>query len=199
MSTERSPAFEPAGTANRIVIYFGVFMLVGLFALAWIGREPPVSANGEDLPILDLQPLVAADPVNNEMLTGKITVLHFWGTWCPPCIKEFPEFVELHKEFRDNRDVAFISVSCTSGAELDLETLKRNTQAFLQEQGATIPTYADGTAKTRTRLLMLLGGSFGLPTTLVVDRDGVIVHTMAGYYPGEMSALSDKLHDLVGS
>lgn len=196
-SPSAPPRFESAGSSNRYVLSFGLFMLVGLVALAWIGRPPRISAVGEKLPILDLQPLLNATAVSNESLAGKVVVLHFWGTWCGPCQVEFPEFAELVHEFADDERVTMLSVSCSSGPEYDLKRLATDTQAFLDQFDVSVPTYSDNTAMTRQQVALLLNGSLGYPTTLLVDQNGVIVESMAGYLPGEMLGLSDKIKSLL--
>ncbi len=185
-----TPTYESAGRSNRYVIYFGIFMLIGLGTLAWIGRPPIVTARGEKLPKLDLQPLLNAEPVNNGSLKGKVTILHFWGTWCHYCKLEFPEFIELAKEFGGNQNVKMVSVSCSPGAEMDVDGLAQETQEYLTQFDVTLPTYSDAAGMTRTRVGMLLNGSLGYPTTLVIGPDGVIADTLTGYRAGDMLGLA---------
>ncbi|MEM7474226.1 MAG: TlpA disulfide reductase family protein [Planctomycetota bacterium] len=182
-------------TANLIVLGFGIFMLIGLVTLAFIGRPPRSKMVGEKLPRMDLQPMLNVDQdFSNESLSGKVIVLHFWGTWCPPCMKEFPEFEKLCSEFMDNSSVRILSVSCSQGAELDLDGLQQKTERFMAKYETPIPTYSDGAAMSRQQLAMLSSnGSFGYPTTLLVGRDGKIVEAISGYYPGEMEGLVDLL------
>ncbi|GAB5403912.1 MAG: hypothetical protein Aurels2KO_21430 [Aureliella sp.] len=189
-----TPTYESAGQSNRYVIYFGIFMVVGLGTLAWIGRPPIVSARGEKLPQLDLQPLLeSAEPVDNASLEGAVTVLHFWGTWCHYCKLEFPEFVELAKEFEGNQQVKIVSVSCSPGAEMDVGRLAADTRQYLSQFDVTLPTYTDAAGMTRTRVGMLLNGSLGYPTTLVVGPDGVITDTLTGYRAGDMLNLASGI------
>ncbi len=170
-------------------------MLVGIMALAWIGRPRPSIAIGEPLPPLDLLPLLGVEqPVTNQELAGSLVVLHFWGTWCPPCLKEFPEFADLVAEFAGNTQVAFVSVSCSGGPEYDIERLRRETQSFLAKNSVEVATYCDPAAMTRQQLALLLpNGSFGYPTTLLVGRDGRILDVLEGYYPGEMKKLAGTI------
>ncbi len=184
---------------NLLVVLFGCFMLVGLTALAWIGTPPTVEAVGQKLPKLDLQPLVGADAAPTlESLSGKVAVIHFWGTWCPPCVKEFPEFAELYQRFAEDPRVAVVSVSCSSGPEFDLEALQRDTEAFLQEQPQSLPTYCDPVAMTRGQLALILpNGSLSYPTTLLVDQQGIIVASLIGTAPGDMESLEQKIAELL--
>lgn len=184
---------------NLWVVLFGCFMLVGLTVLAWIGTPPTVEAVGQPLPKLDLQPLVGADTAPTlESLNGKVAVIHFWGTWCPPCVKEFPEFAELYQWFAEDPRVAVVSVSCSSGPEFDLEALQRDTEAFLQEQPQSVPTFCDPVAMTRGQLALILpNGSLSYPTTLLVDQRGTIIATLVGYTPGEMQILQQKIAELL--
>ncbi len=188
-----SPSFW--SSSNFYVLVFGTVMLIGLLTLAWIGRPPRSIMIGQDLPRLDLQPLVnVQEPITNEALDGKLSVIHFWGTWCPPCQREFPEFAKLASEFANNPQVEIISVSCSGGPELDLAKLEQETNVFLSEYSGPIPTYSDSTAITRQQLAMLSpSGSFGYPTTLLVDREGVIIESLEGYRPGEMEKLVSKI------
>lgn len=193
-----TPAETPAPTpvhappaSNFSILVFGLIMLAGILFLAWIGRPALVVTVGRDLPRLDLQPLLDGTPdISREQLLGKVTVLHFWGTWCPPCKEEFPEFTKLAAHFADNPGVAVISVSCSPGPEYDLEALREKTVDFMSSYGAAMPTYSDPAAMTRQQIAMILpNGSMGYPTTLLVDRDGKIFKLLNGYYPGDMQKL----------
>ncbi|MCR9293920.1 MAG: TlpA family protein disulfide reductase [bacterium] len=195
--TEATPQVPKSfwNSSNFYVLVFGSVMLVGLLALAWIGRPPRSMMIGQTLPQLDLQPLLnAEEPVTNAALQGKLSVIHFWGTWCPPCQREFPEFAKLAAEFEQDSNVEIISVSCSGGPEMDLQKLMRETQEFLTDYPNPIPTYSDSTAMTRQQLAMLSpSGSFGYPTTLLVNREGTIVEALEGYRPGEMEKLMARI------
>jgi cytochrome c biogenesis protein CcmG/thiol:disulfide interchange protein DsbE len=187
--------FQPSQASTRNLLLFGGVMLVGILFLAWIGRPPQVVTIGQPLPQIDLQPLLDnTTSLSNTELAGKLAVLHFWGTWCPPCKEEFPEFVKLAGQFAGNDQIIIASVSCSGGAEYDLEELKRDTAAFMSEFELPIPTYADPAALTRERIAWILPrGSLGYPTTLLIDRDGKIIELIEGYYPGDMEKLAKQL------
>jgi thiol-disulfide isomerase/thioredoxin len=193
------PGERPRGLKNRgnlFVLLFGLFMLCGLVTLAWIGRPPRAEFVGEKLPLIDLQPLVQSEgPLSNEDLEGKVTLLHFWGTWCGPCQVEFPEFAEMVAGLQNEEGIVVASVSCSPGAELDLDRLKQETEEYLSQFPNPIPTYADSTAMTRQQFSMLSpNGSFGYPTTVLVNKEGKIIEAILGAArPGELDALSDRI------
>ncbi len=170
-------------------------MLVGILILAWIGKPPRAVTIGKPLPELDLQALLDnTSPTSNAELKGKLVVLHFWGTWCGPCVKEFPEFAKLAAQYADSDQVKFVSISCSGGAEYDLDQLRSETVNFMSKIPNPIPTYADPAAMTRERVAWILPrGSLGYPTTLLVDRDGTIIDLIEGYYPGEMEKLATEI------
>jgi thiol-disulfide isomerase/thioredoxin len=183
----------------KVLLYFGTFMLLGTLFLVWLGASPAPKAVGQPFPVVDLQPLLSAEsPLTNEDLKGKFTVIHFWGTWCPPCRLEFPEFVELAHQFTDEPNAQIVSVSCSAGPEYDLDELKTNTQAYLADIDSSMKTYCDPAAMTRAGLAQLLpGGSIGYPTTVLVDRKGVIADVIAGYQEGDLDKLATKLRQLL--
>ena len=67
---------------------------------------------GMPLPFLELQPLTGTtEGVSLDATRGKVVIINYWGTWCPPCVMEFPHMVDLWEEFRGNPDFLFLSVS----------------------------------------------------------------------------------------
>ena len=174
-------------------------MLAGTLFLVWLGTPRGTPAVGQPLPNLDLQPLVNAESAPTaESLSGKVVVLHFWGTWCPPCRREFPEFVELAKKFGDEPRVAIVSVSCSGGPEYKLDELRSETEAYLNDVAPGMQTFADPAAMTRTQLAMLLsGGTFGYPTTVLAGPDGKIASVLDGYREGEMAKLEERIAALL--
>lgn len=174
-------------------------MLCGTLVLVWLGTPRGVPAIGQPMPNLDLQALANTEVApTNESLAGKVVVMHFWGTWCPPCRREFPEFVELAKKFANESQVAIVSVSCSGGPEYKLDELKSETEAYLSDVAPDMPTYCDPAAMTRTQIAMLLsGGTFGYPTTVLAGPDGKIAQVLAGYREGEMKILEARIESML--
>ena len=152
-----------------------IFMLAGMMFLVWLGREKNVVIN-TPMSDLDLVPLIdASETPTRETLWGKVTILHFWGTWCEPCREEYPEFSKLMRKVSNDSNVQVFSISCSSGPEGDLKALEAETRAFLADMPYKLPVYADPAAFTRGKIAgMFSTGGFSYPTTLIVDTQGVI-------------------------
>ena len=98
---------------------------------------------------------------------GRVVVLNAWATWCGPCVAEMPELDRLQAAYPD--DVAVVALS-----DEDQPTLERYVRA--NDFGFTL-----GRAAAPDRLAGPYAGFFGVrPTTLVIDRDGVIRATLIG-------------------
>jgi thiol-disulfide isomerase/thioredoxin len=188
-----------AVSSLRALLLFGGLMLLGTLVLVWLGTPKGTPVVGQSLPTLDLQPLANSDTApTSDSLRGKVVVLHFWGTWCPPCRAEFPEFVKLAKKFENESRVAIVSVSCSGGPEYNLDELKSETEAYLSDVAPGMQTYCDPAAMTRAQIGMLLsGGTFGYPTTIVTDADGKIAQVLAGYYKGDMEKLEKRIESML--
>lgn len=174
-------------------------MLLGTLVLVWLGTPAAMSSVGQPMPKLDLKPLLNAEVAPTaEDLSGKIVVLHFWGTWCPPCRLEFPEFSELAKKFLNDPRVSIVSVSCSGGPEYDLDELRTETESFLSATAPTMATYCDPVAMTRNQFALLFdGGTFGYPTTVLVDFKGKIAKVLGGYREGDMDTLSKQIETML--
>ncbi|HWA98920.1 MAG TPA: TlpA disulfide reductase family protein [Pirellulales bacterium] len=183
---------EPQAGSGRWWLGFLLIVAVGLAAVV-VWRRQPVAP----LPSLELDPLTgASEPVTLADLKGKVALVNFWGTWCPPCRDEFPHIVELDRHYRARSGFRLLAVSSDGGSDNDVEALRETTSEFLKQHDATdLPTYVDRGGRTRAAISAAIGFR-GYPTTLVLDRTGTIRGSWVGYHPGTetaMAALVDRL------
>lgn len=100
---------------------------------------------------------------------GKLILLNFWATWCPPCKKEIPDFIELQKAYGD-QDFQIISIA------IDEEDAVRE---YAEEIGMNYPVMA--VQDEGVGLAKRYGNGAGvLPYTVIINRDGEISYTIRG-------------------
>lgn len=103
---------------------------------------------------------------------GKVVILDFWDTWCPPCREEIPGFVQLQKEL-GGKDLQIIGIAL--GREG-----KEKVKKFAADYKINYPTLIfDGNQK----LLNDYGGIRSIPTTFIIDKEGGIVEKLVGFHP----------------
>lgn len=103
---------------------------------------------------------------------GRVVVLNFWATWCPPCIDEMPSLKKLHQALAD-RGVAVIAVS--------VDERFSDVPAFVQKFDLTFPVLYDEGKKVSRKYQ-----SFKYPETYILDRDGRLKSKVVG--PRDWSA-----------
>ena len=97
---------------------------------------------------------------NLKDLKGKVVLLNFWATWCPPCRKEMPDLEMLYRRF-GAQGLIILGID-----DEEAETVK----PFIAQQGITYPVLLDPGRKVNTLFRIE-----GIPKTFVYDRDGKIV------------------------
>ena len=101
---------------------------------------------------------------------GKVIILDFWATWCPPCIKEIPHFVELSRKYADP-GLVILGISLDRGGRSVLS-------GFINKYKVNYPILiADG------KVDKVYGGIQGIPTTFIIDRAGNIRQKYVGFRP----------------
>lgn len=99
-------------------------------------------------------------------LRGKVVLVNFWATWCPPCRAEIPDLIKLQDKYRDHLLVLGISQD-----EGPIEDVHR----FAAEHNINYPI-----AMTTPELEKVFRGVSALPTTFVIDREGKIMQRHVG-------------------
>jgi thiol-disulfide isomerase/thioredoxin len=113
-------------------------------------------------------------------LKGKVVVLNFWATWCPPCVEEMPELDALYPQLQ-GRQIELIGIAIDSPS---------NVQQFLLKTPVSYPIVLAG--MTGTELGKALGNQQGgLPFTVILDENGNKILTEAGRI--QMSTITNAL------
>jgi thiol-disulfide isomerase/thioredoxin len=122
-------------------------------------------------------------PVSAAQLAGKVVVLDFWATWCPPCVASLPKITAATAQYRD-KGVVFLAVNC---GEDPPEILQ-----FLQQQNLNAPVVLDQAGQ-----IGKLYAVTGIPQTVIIDKKGMVhvVHVGAGANIG--TQLARELDDIL--
>lgn len=197
------PALEPAAANRRLIVaasLIGVAVLGLVYAMApRAGKDAPAgeaACPGSHERAIALAPLAKGEvaalvvaphprpapeiafnsgdgaPTSLAAFRGKTVLLNFWATWCAPCRREMPALDRLQGR-AGGTDFVVAAVN------LDTTKLERP-RAFLAEIGVkNLAFYADPTANA-LQTLKKEGLGLGLPTTLLIDREGCSLGSMAG-------------------
>jgi thiol-disulfide isomerase/thioredoxin len=148
-----------------------------LVATAAAAAEPPKFAglSGDFSPIAPPEQIATptfqdkmGQPVNLDSFKGKVVVLNFWATWCPPCIAEMPALDKLQSEL-GGADFAVVAVST------DRQGIKKSAPFYRRAGIKSLALYND----KRGDLLEAFHGK-SLPITVLLDREGRIIGRMEG-------------------
>ena len=168
------------GVMTVVWLYYGG----GMESLTSMVRPAPAPAStadiGQPVPPLRL-PLVGGGEQDLEAYRGRVVLLNFWATWCEPCKAEMPAFERAQQRYRD-RGLTVLGVNFQ---ERDDEIA-----AFMQQVGVTFPSVVDRTGEVTRNWR-----ATGLPTTFLIDRQGIIRDVRVGAFTDAM--LEERLTKLL--
>jgi len=125
----------------------------------------PVKKKAPDFNLTDIN----GKPVRLSDYQGKVVILDFWATWCPPCRKGIPDFNVLYSNYR-GKGLEILGIAVDEGG-------KDSVQQGMQEHAITIGyPILIGTAEVQKSY----GGIEAIPTTFILDKEGNIVAKYVG-------------------
>ena len=115
-------------------------------------------------------------------LRGKVVIMNFWATWCPPCIAELPSLQKLHDELKSEKDIVFMAIEVDQNIE--------KAAKFMTKNKYTLPLYtvsSDLPKELHTN---------SIPMTVILAKNGDIVGKQVGMMDFKSEKLKQGLLDL---
>jgi len=129
-------------------------------------------------------PNLAGEPRKSNEWGGKVLILNFWATWCPPCLEEIPTFVALQEELGD-RGLQFVGIAIDAPEEV---------RRFAETHRINYPVLLGG--EEAIELSRNLGNRFqGLPFSVLFNRHGQVVYQQGGVLTEE--TVREKIAELM--
>ena len=137
-------------------------------------NRPPGSTPAPDFTLAT----TTGELVSMSDLRGKVILLNFWGTWCGPCRMELPDFVKLYDKY--NKDgLEIVGITIRRGESI------KDVAKFQEQWGLNYLLLNDINGNEVSEVTMAYSQAIGqmingIPTTLVIDREGFIVNGFIG-------------------
>lgn len=172
-----------------------LFLIICLFLLIAMGPSSPGNTSGGTVSPMDSDTIINSKApdftlkdMNGKNVTlssfrGKVVLLNFWATWCPPCKAEMPDLNRLYRDAK-RRGLEIIAVSTDRSIDHIKDFLARNKVDFI------ILFDENRTAARQYRV-------FSMPTTFLIDRNGVVVEKFYGEYEWTEPETKGKIEKLL--
>jgi peroxiredoxin len=169
---------------ERLLAIGGALASLLLIALVWVltGRNaqpglPPIAETRKPAPSFAL-PGIHGETVRLNDYRGKVVLVNFWGTWCEPCKEETPALAAVYRKLHD-QGLVIIGVDLRNqerpGPDGDADV-----RAFTERYGVSYPIALDVAGETARAFQI-----YPLPTSFVVDRNGLIRYVRVGQITAE--------------
>jgi cytochrome c biogenesis protein CcmG/thiol:disulfide interchange protein DsbE len=135
--------------------------LIALSACYSGSRPPRIGSAAPDFTVQDSQ-----NKITLSQFRGKVVVLNFWATWCPPCVEEMPSLVQMQRLMKA-KGVTVLAVS----VDVDENAYRQ----FLKDHKVDLLTVRDPSQKSND-----LYGTFKFPETYIIDRNGIMRRKFIG-------------------
>lgn len=152
---------------------------LAVLLLALAGAQAAVT-KGQPAPNFSLKGLDGKTYQLSDFKGKRAVVVDFWATWCPPCQRELPELERIWKKFQ-GKPVQFLGVNVDGRGDVP---------GNVRKNGLTFPVLVDRTGSVGSSY-----GVQGIPTLVVIDKQGIVRDVVVGYAPDlekRLTALLDQ-------
>ena len=144
-------------------------LLAGVFSSQWISQTGLASDPSIKAFFANPWQMPDGKPANSENWRGKVLVLNFWASWCPPCVEEMPALDRIAQEYA-SKNVLIVGIGIDSPS---------NIREFLQKTPVSYPIVLGGLEGSN--LSKQMGNTQGaLPYTVVINSKGKSIYTKLG-------------------
>jgi len=172
----------------QIIIWVGLLGLLGLLAAGLLKAKNPILSVGSSVPDFTLT-LFSGYEFNNAAevklsdLSGKVTVINFWASWCQPCADEAADLEAAWRSYEETGQVVFLGI--------DYVDTEPEARAYMTKFNLSYPNGPDMGA----RISQIFNRSLGVPETYFVDQQGVLRFIQIGPFQSvtEIQAIIDPL------
>jgi thiol-disulfide isomerase/thioredoxin len=176
-------------TRSLLTIVFGAAVVV-VAAVFVRSLVPPDSPSGSlaslstaaELPIFDKD----GRKVDLAKEKGRIVVIHFWATWCPPCVDEIPELSKFWEQYKGRDDIALYAISVDKDWKI--------VEDFSAKHPSNLPFYRDPESVTAKRF-----GTTQFPETYITNRAGRVLYRIQGGVQWADPEVKERIRQLLAS
>jgi len=166
--------------SHRRVIWMSALLSLGVLTLPRAAMPADI-ATGADAPGFQLNSS-SGKPVALADLKGQVVLINFWASWCGPCRQEMPILDQLYRSYQA---AGFTLIG------VNVEPNSTDAQKFLKGTAVSFPILFDPNS-TVSQLYQVSG----MPSTVIVDREGKVRYIHHGYKPGDEGEYLDQIRAL---
>jgi thiol-disulfide isomerase/thioredoxin len=175
----------------RTILTIATAVALAVVGTLWIrSLVPPESPTGSlaflsaapELPIVDR----AGRKIDLSKEKGRFVIIHFWATWCPPCVEEIPALSRFWEKYGNRDDLALYVIS----VDKDWKTI----DGFGAKNPNKLPVYRDPDAKTAARF-----GSSQYPETYIANKAGRVLYRVQGAMSWDDPEVRRRIEQLLAS
>lgn len=153
---------------NKLILILMLALSINVFS----GDRTEIKNEGNKAPNFSLKS-TKGKTINLTDYKGKIVILDFWATWCPPCRKGIPDLISIQKKYKKN--VVVIGVS------LDGDKTIKDVPKFIKDYKINYPiVYGDD------KVVADYGGIRSIPTSFMIDKKGNVADMQVGLVEKEI-------------
>jgi cytochrome c biogenesis protein CcmG, thiol:disulfide interchange protein DsbE len=160
------------GLGRKLAVWGALAVAAGIILIFALPSYRQGEASIAGTAARDFSLELGGKPTHLADLRGKVVILNFWASWCPPCVEEAPSLNRLQKHIA-SRNALILGVAADENPAAY--------EKFLSDQAVAFPTYRDPATKDNRSPIAMSYGTVMIPETYVIDRHGKIARKFIGF------------------